>query len=75
MYAASASIRANRLSDAGREFWIPGSRQADPAEDCGGTVIPHSHGAIRHFQARQTYFLVGADVEVIDSSDQVNFFF
>jgi hypothetical protein len=70
-----AGVLADRGSDPGRHFRIPGRRETYASKHCRGAVIAHADWSVGHLQAWQADLLIGANVEIVHPADQVNLFF
>src|ERR1700722_16207907 len=72
--AACARIIAQHSTGAVNQVEIPGSCQRDSACQRGGRpVVADSDRPIGHLQPGQTDFLIGANIKVVDTADQIDF--
>ena len=72
--SAGARVLADDGSHSLRQFGVPGRRQPTPPKAVG-PIVANADRAIRHLQSRQMNVVDFANVEIVDATDQVDFFF
>ena len=75
MHPAGASVLPDPSSDAMRQLGIPSGCQTSAAKHRRRTVIAHAGRSIRHLQPRQANLRIGANVEFVHATDQVDLLF
>ena len=75
MHSTGAGILTDGGSDSRCHRGIPGSCQPNAAEHGRRTVIAHANWAVGHLQSREADLIVGANIKIVHTTNNVNFLF
>ena len=75
MYSTGTGILADGGTDSRCHGRIPSGSEPNAAEHGRRTIIAHADWAVGHLQSRQADLIVGANIEAVHSTDQIDFLF